>query len=531
MTRSLVRIGDAVRGLAPWRARLLAMLAGALSALAFAPFGVFPLLLLGFAALVVLLDAAQARPRPIRAAAWLGWAFGFGQFAVGLHWIAFAFLVDPTQHAWQIPFVAVLFPGGLALFTALAAAVAMRLWRKGAARIFVFAACYGLSEWLRGHVLTGFPWNLAAYGWGAVSGVLQSLALFGVYGLSLLTALFGASLAELFAEDGEREFPMIMTVVFALVFLGGALRLATVRIDEVPGVRLRIVQPNIAQADKYRPELIDRNWNRLLELSNAPAKEPVTHILWPEAAPPFVLTRSPEALDAIALLTGRDKVLMTGAVRVLRGEPRNRYYNSFYLFGHGGRLLDIYDKAHLVPFGEYLPYEDVLGRLGLTKIVGLAGSFAVGSGPRTLDVPGLPQSEPMICYEILFPDEIAAHRPRTILNVSDDSWFGPWAGPLQHLLVARTRAIEQGVPVIRATNTGISAVIDPLGRVRAELALNRAGVLDSNLPAPIEPTPYARSGAFVFWLLLAACLLGAYVSVQNLRFRAFRNRHPTVNVL
>jgi apolipoprotein N-acyltransferase len=531
MMQALFRIGDVARGLSPWRARGIALLAGGLSALGFAPFGLFPLLLLGFAVLVLLLDGCRAHPRPVREAAWLGWAFGFGQFVVGLHWIAFAFLVDSAQHAWQIPFVAILFPGGLALFTALAAAVAMRLWRPGAARIFIFTVCYALAEWLRGHVLTGFPWNIAGYGWGAVPGVLQSLALFGIYGLSLLTVLFGAALAELFAPDGDRAFPLIMTAFFALCFLGGALRLATVHVDDVPDVRLRIVQPNIAQADKYRPELIDRNWNRLLALSNLPAKEKITHIIWPEAAPPFVLTRAPEALDEIALLTGRDKVLMTGAVRVLRGAEGNRYYNSFYVFGHGGRLVDVYDKAHLVPWGEYLPYEDELKRFGLTKIVGVGGSFAVGSGPRTLDVPGLPQAEPMICYEILFPDEVAAHRPRVILNVSDDSWFGPWAGPLQHLLVARTRAIEQGVPVIRATNTGISAVIDPLGRVRAQLELGRAGVLDSRLPVAIEPTPYTRTGAFVFWLLLCGCMLAGYLAVHNLRIRAFRDRCPTVNVL
>ncbi len=530
MTDALLRTGAFVRGLSPWRARGFAMLMGALSALGFAPFGLFPLLLLGFAALVVLLDGAITRPRPVREAAWLGWAFGFGQFVVGLHWIAFAFLVDPSQHEWQIPFVAVLFPGGLALFTALAAAVAARLWWPGAARIFVFTVCYALSEWLRGHVLTGFPWNIAGYGWAAVPGVLQSLALWGIYGLSLLTVLFGASLAELFAPEGERAFPLLMTALFALVFAGGALRLATVAVDDVPGVELRIVQPNIAQADKYKPELIDRNWNRLLALSNLPAKVKITHILWPEAAPPFVLTRSPEALDEIALLTGRDKVLMTGAVRVLRAPDRTRYYNSFYVFGPGGQMLDVYDKAHLVPFGEYLPYEDELKSVGLTKIVGIGGSFAVGSGPRTIDVPGIAQAEPMICYEILFPDEVAAHRPRVILNVSDDSWFGPWAGPLQHLLVARTRAIEQGVPVIRATNTGISAVIDPLGRVRARLEQGRAGVLDSRLPVTIEHTPYTRGSAFVFWLLLSATALAGYLSVHNLRIKAFRERRPTVNL-
>jgi apolipoprotein N-acyltransferase len=304
-----------------------------------------------------------------------------------------------------------------------------------------------------------------------------------------------------------------MTLIFLAMFAGGWLRLDTVKIDEVAGVRLRIVQPNIAQADKYRPQLADQNWNRLLELSRTPAKQEPTHIIWPEAAPPFILTRAPEALDEIALLTGRDRVLMTGALRALRHGDHLDYYNSFYIFGHGGEMLDVYDKFHLVPFGEYLPLENLLRRLGLTKIVGIDGSFASGDGPHTFDVPGAPQVGPLICYEILFPGEVVgAKRPAWFVNVTDDSWFGPWAGPLQHLLIARMRAIEEGIPVVRAANTGISAVIDPLGRVRARLDLDRAGILDAGLPSSIEATPYARGGWYSFFLLLLGCIAAASIA-------------------
>jgi apolipoprotein N-acyltransferase len=509
-------IGDFVRGLSRWHARLFAFAAGALSAIGFAPFEIFPLLLLGFATLVLLLDGAQASARPIRNAAWVGWAFGFGQFLIGLHWVGFAFLVDPSQHEWQIPFVALLFPGGLALFTAAACGLAARFWPDSVARIFVFTFTYALAEWLRGHVLTGFPWNIAAYGWGASPAVMQSAALFGAYGLTLLTVLFGASLAELFGRRVDWRLPLAMTVLFVGFFLGGELRLTTVKVDDVPGVRLRIVQPNIAQTDKYRPALVERNWRRLIALSNAPAKQRPTHTIWPEAAPPFLLTRAPAALDDIAILTARDRVLMTGALRALRHDGDVDYYNSFYVFAHGGQLLGAYDKFHLVPFGEYLPYEKFFTRLGLTKIVGIEGSFATGDGPHTLIVPGAPPAGPLICYEILFPGAVVgAQRPNWFVNVTDDSWFGPWAGPLQHLLVARMRAIEEGIPVVRAANTGISAVIDPLGRVRARLGLNRAGTLDSSLPAAIEPTPYARSGDYGFWLLLLACATAAASVVYN----------------
>ena len=507
----LVRIGDFFRGLAGWRARLAAFLAGAISALAFPPFELFPLLLLGFAALVLLLDSAGMRTRPIWNAASLGWAFGFGQFLVGLHWIGFAFLVDASAHEWQLPFVAILFPGGLALFILAAMAVAMCFWRSGTARVFVFAIAYSLVEWLRGHALTGFPWNIAGYGWGASLGIMQSAALIGVYGLTVLTILFGASLAELFGQKPRWLVPGAMTGIFVALFVFGAFRLMSAPDQTVPGVRLRIVQPNIAQADKYRPEFVERNWDRLIALSRAPAKQPPTHIIWPEAAPPFVLTRSPEALDEIALLTGSDKVLMTGALRGLRNGKRLNYYNSFYVFGHGGRLLAVYDKFHLVPFGEYLPLESTMKRLGLSKLVGIEGSFSTGDGPHTIDLPGAPPVGPLICYEILFPDEVVeARRPGWIVNVSDDSWFGPWAGPLQHLLIAQTRAIEEGLPIVRATNSGISAVIDPFGRVRTELELDRMGTIDAPLPVRIEPTLYARAGKYSFWFLLLLCCAASY---------------------
>ncbi|HWA91524.1 MAG TPA: apolipoprotein N-acyltransferase [Rhizomicrobium sp.] len=507
---SLARLGSYLRALPPWRARLAAFLLGAASALGFAPFGAFPLLLLGFAGLVLLIDGAETTKR----AAWIGWAFGFGQFLIGLHWIGYAFLVDASAHEWQIPFVAILFPGGLALFFAAGTAAAARYWKPGPSRIFALTVALSLSEWLRGNILTGFPWNIPGYGWGASLGVMQSVALFGVYGLSVLTILLGASLALL--AERRPVLPLAMTALFALFFLGGEIRLAATKEDMVDGVRLRIVQPNIAQADKYKPALIERNWNRLIALSTAPAKIPPTHIVWPEAAPPFVLTRSAVALDEIAVLTGRDKVLMTGALRALRKDDGVRYYNSFYVFGHGGQLLAAYDKFHLVPFGEYLPYEDLFAKLGLKKLVGIEGSFSTGDGPHTVDIPGAPEASPLICYEILFPGEVVADaRARWIVNVTDDSWFGPWAGPEQHLLVARTRAIEQGLPVVRAANTGISAVIDSLGRVRARLGLEAMGTVDSGLPAPIEPPPFARGGAFAFWLLVLAMGASAVLAVQN----------------
>jgi apolipoprotein N-acyltransferase len=500
--KRLSSFGDWVRSLQGWRRLLFAWTAGLLSALAFPPFEAFPLLLLGFAALALLIDGALQSPRPLRAAAAAGWAFGFGQFLLGLHWIGYAFMVDPAAHLWQIPFVAVLMPGGLALFIAAACAVAAKFWRPGPSRLFVFAVCYTLAEWLRGHVLTGFPWNIPAYGWGASLAVLQSAALVGSYGLSLLTVLFGAALAELFASHPKWRVPAAMAGLFAALWLGGSVRLAVTPVPDVPGVRLRLVQPDVPQAEKYRRRYIVRNWRRLVELSATPGNP--TLIVWPEAATPFLLDEQPLALEQITALTAGRQGLLTGALRrEYLADEKVRPFNSFFVFGATGAIEGKYDKSHLVPFGEYLPFEETMGKLGLTKLTGIEGSFAAGGGPQTFALRGAGSFTPLICYEILFPGEVVpSKRPDWLVNVTDDSWFGPWAGPRQHLLVAQVRAIEEGLPVARAANTGISAIIDPLGRITRHLDLGKMGVVDGALPAAIAPTPYSRLRDGVLLLLL-----------------------------
>jgi apolipoprotein N-acyltransferase len=510
VTSTLLRAGAFLNKLAGWRQRVAATAAGAISALGFAPFDAVALLLLAFAVLVVLLDGVVARRNPVRNAAALGWCFGFGQFTVGMHWIFYPFLVDPAAHAWQIPFVALLFPGGLAVFSALGCAAAMLFWKPGASRIFAFALCYAAAEWLRGHVLTGLPWNLPAYGWEASLGVLQSTAVIGAYGLTLLTVLLGASLAEILAAPRRLALPTLLSAIFALVWLGGVLRLQANPTSYVADVHLRVVQPNIPQDEKYRPALVERNWQRLVELSLRPAAISPTVIIWPEAAPPVLLQRSPGALEQIAALTGPNRVLLTGNQRLASADGDQRvFYNSLYIFGHDGKLLSTYDKFHLVPFGEYLPMQGLLQVLGVTKLVGFPGSFAAGDGPHTYQMPGGPSVGPLICYEILFPGAvIGGLRPGWLVNVTDDSWFGPWAGPRQHLLAARVRAIEEGLPVVRSANTGISAVIDPLGRTIATLGLDQTGAIDSPLPRALAMPAYGRYGdaGFLVLLLLSTSL-------------------------
>lgn len=509
---ALERAAETIRGLNGLPRASLAFAAGALSALAFAPFGIFPLFLVAVAVFVLLIDGAQEKARPHWSAAWVGWCWGFGQFLVGLYWVGYAFLVDAADHGWQIPFVEFFLPGGLALFIALAAFAASYFWRSGASRIFVLTISYAIAEWLRGHVLTGFPWNLPAYSWGASLGVLQSTAVIGSYGLSLLTILFGAALAQ-FAQPARRAwlFPGAMALLFALLWIGGDVRLALTHPPDVPGVRLHLVQPDVAQRDKFRRRYQARNWRRLIDLSLVRSSPHPTITIWPEAAPPFLLTRVPEALDEVGYVAGSKRVLMTGAVRAFATPDDGiRFANSFYIFGPDGVLLATYDKFHLVPFGEYLPLAGLLEKLGLTKLVDGPEGFAPGTGPHTYDLPNAPPVGPLICYEIIFPGEVVGRRrPGWFVNVTDDSWFGPSTGPYQHLLTARVRAIEEGIPVARDANTGISAVIDALGRIRRELGLGQLGVVDSALPAAVPKTPFARFGDAGFALLLLALLYGA----------------------
>jgi apolipoprotein N-acyltransferase len=523
--RFVWQVCDSVRALTGWRRFSLAVVVGLFSALAFAPYGLTPFLLLGFGALVLLIDGAHTRPKPIRNAALMGWAFGYGHFLAGLYWVTYAFLVDPGAHAWQIPFVLIFFPGGLAIFPAAACAAAAWAWRSGHTRMFAFAIAYAIAEYLRGHILTGFPWNLPAYGWAASLGVLQSVSVIGSYGLTLLTILLGASLAG-FGDRTRRGWMLPAALIAGFVALWG---LGQLRLGEHPtrfvrGVHLRLVQPDVPQNEKYLPQDRYRNWSRLIALSEekgaAGAPKP-THIIWPEAAPPFLLARAPWALKDVAQLTADGTVLMTGAaraVRVAHGKPR--FYNSFFIFGRGGKLLDIYDKFHLVPFGEYVPFPKLLNALGLTKLVDMPGSFSSGDGPHSYAVPGAPPVGPLICYEVIFPAAVVGRvRPGWFVNVTDDSWFGPpgSSGPPQHLLTARVRAIEEGLPIARAANTGISAIIDPLGRVVVKLGSGRLGVVDSGLPLALHPTLYGRFGDWLFLVLIFSCVFVVYIGVRQPR--------------
>ncbi|HEV2551395.1 MAG TPA: apolipoprotein N-acyltransferase [Stellaceae bacterium] len=528
-----------IAGLAGWRRHGLAAVLGALAAKAMAPVDlapflngtvdVTPVLVVSFSGLVWLLDGTTGR----RDALLLGWSFGFGFFVAGLYWIAAALFVDIAQFWWLVPFTVAAVPAGFALFTALALLAAYEARRRFAlvasARILALALAWSAAEYLRGHVLTGFPWNLVGYTWaGGFPGsldVLQLVSVTGIYGLSLVTVTAAALPARL-GDFGRGRWAAVAAalLLIAAPAAAGAWRLAHGLSETVSGVTLRLVQPSIPQTLKNDPQAEVQNFQRLLALSAAQGADKITAVIWPEAAAPPLLERYPNIRQAIAAVVPRGGLLITGAERAepAQGWPPLHVWNSVVALDDKGAIVGTYDKAHLVPFGEYVPLR---GLLPMEKIAPSIGDFSRGPGPRTLSVPGLPAVSPLICYEAIFPGAVTdpQHRPHWLLNVTNDAWYGRTPGPLQHLASARTRAVEEGLPLMRAANNGISAAIDPYGRVLARLDLDAVGVLDEPLPRDVAGTVYAQFGDSTY--LALALLFLASIALLT-RYEVNRTARP-----
>jgi apolipoprotein N-acyltransferase len=512
-----------------WTRFLLAFAAGAAGALAMPPLGVLPALAVAMPVAVWLLDgAAEGGGRFARGtlltSAWIGWSFGFGYFVAGLWWLGAAFLVEPDQFALLMPLGVLGLPAGLALFPALGFVLARLLWSPGAARLFALAVGLGVSEWLRGTVLTGFPWNDFGMALGTHLALAQGAGVVGLHGLTLLAVLVCATPATLGTGGDARArwLPPALGMACLVALSGfGLWRLSGPAVASVPGVKLRIVQPNVPQDDKFRPENASAIMSRYVALSDR-ATSPqrtgiadVTHLVWPESAFPFVLAREPAALAQIGRLLPSSAVLVTGAVRMaepLPGEKGRRFYNAIQVVGHDGVILDSSDKVHLVPFGEYLPLSGPLTSLGLRQFVNAPGGFEAGVRRKMLRVPGLPPVSPLVCYEAIFPGEVrpAEGEPGVLLNVTNDAWFGTTPGPWQHFAQARLRTIEEGLPLVRAANSGISAVVDPFGRITAQLPLGVEGVIDADLPGTAPPTLFTRF-PFLYWIELSVFLICSQV--------------------
>jgi apolipoprotein N-acyltransferase len=512
----LCRLAQGLATLKGWRRYGLSFLFGVCATATLPPVDLTPLLLIAFPGLLWLDEGSCGPWASFR----LGYAFGLGFFVSGLYWIAAALLVDAARFWWLIPFAVIGLPAAFALYVGLTLLatklLADRLQLPGTARVFAFAIAWTVTEWARGHAFTGLPWNLIGYAWsggfpGAIA-MLQSVAWIGIYGLSFLTVL-AASLPALLGTPslapvsaGQRLAPAIVAGLLILVpgVLGG-IRLQTTPTGE-SGIWLRIVQPSIPQSMKWDPAAAERNFRLLLDLSAAPASRPIAAVIWPEAATPFLLERNPSHLREVAAVAPEGGYVITGAVRANPPpNPVQQIWNSLEALNGNGEIVARYDKAHLVPFGEYVPLRKTLP---LKKITPGTIDFTAGPGSRTIALPQLPRFAPLICYEVIFPGAVVDEddRPAWILNVTNDAWYGQSSGPYQHFAIARTRAVEEGLPLVRVANNGVSGVVDPLGRVLARIDLNTVGHADLPLPAAGEVTPLERRGD---WILLALLFLGA----------------------
>jgi apolipoprotein N-acyltransferase len=510
-------------GLSGWRRGAAALVLGALATLAMPPVHAVPVLLIAVPGLILLIDHSRG---PFHALV-IGLLFGFGHFVAGVYWVAESMLAVPTFFGWTLPLVIAVSVGGLAAllapFPAFAALLARALWPAGPARVLVLAIAWTVGEWLRGWVLSGFPWNLIAYSWAFSDPMNQFAALTGSWGLSFITMAVGGLPALLIdwrgrAADGAVQRPAraltalaLGAVVLAVVWIDGAIRLAGAVDEMVPGVRLRLVQANVDPGEKgntdQRAGILERH---MALTTQTPGFTEVTHVVWPETATLFLLEREPVLRARLGEVAPPGGVLITGVVRgAPQSGPLEHVWNSLAAIDHAGALVASYDKFHLVPFGEYVPARGLLPFL--SKFTPGAIDFSAGPGPRTLRLPGLPPVGPLICYEAIFPGQVVdrSDRPAWLLNLTNDGWFGTSSGPYQHFASARLRAVEEGLPLVRAANTGISGVVDPYGRVLVQTALGEMRVLDVALPRPLPGlTPYARfgDGATAALLVVAALL-------------------------
>ncbi|WCR10121.1 apolipoprotein N-acyltransferase [Paracoccus stylophorae] len=475
---------------------------GLIAALGLAPAGVWGATVVALAA--ILWRLARARPAAVF---WHGLAAGLGWFVLAMSWIVEPFLVQPDIYGWMAPFALILMALGGALFWAIPVWLAARVAPGWRSRIIAMAAALILSDWLRGWIFTGLPWARIGHVW-IDTPVAQAAAWIGAVGLSLLTLTL-ASLPALLWRPSERTiFGFLPGAILAIVLTGGLWAAGLARLAQpLPADRdavVRIVQPDAEQHLKWDPEWSAVFFRRLLDLSAEPGRRDL--VIWPETAVNFLLNDADEVLPAMAQAAGAPLVLG------IQRRQDSRFYNSLTLLSPEGRILSTYDKFHLVPFGEYMAWGDALANMGITAFAARYGhGYSAGPGPAVMSAPGLPDFQPLICYEAIFPQHLRGldARPGWLLQATNDGWFGRLSGPYQHLAQARLRSIETGLPLIRAANTGVSAVIDARGRVRDRLALGGIGHIDAKLPGALPETVWSRAGPAPVVILALLALIAA----------------------
>ena len=524
------RLTETITG---WRKALLTVFAGAIVTLALPPFDFLPAGFIGFPLLVLLLDSSAVSTatgwKRLLPAFCTGWLFGFGYFLAGLWWIGMALLVDAENFAWALPLAILGLPAFLAFFFAFAATFARIFWGAGLIRILVLAIALGITEWLRSFILTGFPWNALGYLLMPTPMLMQSVTITSLYGMNILAVVIFAMPALLFGGERQRfGWRSGLTAACALLIAHagyGAWRLQQAVSEPAPDAPvIRLVQASIAQDAKWdnqlRREIFDKHLN-LSTRTPASGKPLPDVIIWPETSVPYVLPQVDEALNAIGQALQPNQVLLAGAVRG-EGAAATAYYNSIFAVNAAGQVATTADKVHLVPFGEYLPLEDLLRSLGMQEVVELPGGFTAAPARHSLTVNPRLTLLPLICYEAIFPSELGYQGKSVdaIINITNDAWYGNTPGPYQHFRQAQLRAVEQGLPLLRAANNGISAITDSYGRITTQMKLNEIGFIDGALPPKATIFWGKPAGETQFFTLLFLAL-AISCGLQGIRTKRF----------
>ncbi len=480
--------------LAGRKRNFFAFLLGICATLTLAPFYFFPFIIPAYGGLFLLLQSARSRKRAFADGWWWGWGF----YITGLYWFCVALLTDPEKFAWAIPFCLL----GLNAIIEIYPGIACLLFyffrsrnKCGVTELWAFSFIWLIVEYARGHLFSGFPWNLAGYSFAFSDASLQLASIFGAYGLTFFAVLLGASVALI---RTNRIFVLAVWGIFAGLVIGGNARLDKAVEGEATGAVLRLVQANILQPHKWDPKMQQRNLNEYINLTKSPGLEKVTHVIWPETATPFVLRSDTSISYLLGSILPKKGSLITGALRSDGEGEKINYYNSVVMINEGGHILGNYDKHALVPFGEFMPLRYLIPK-SIKLPVG-DSDFAVGGGTQTLKWQGLPSVSVLICYEGIFPEYAVdnANRPEWLLSVTNDAWFGMSSGPYQHFAMARMRSVEQGLPMVRVGNTGITAYMDEFGRIKQQLGLETKGILDVTLRySTLKGTIYSQYGQII----------------------------------
>jgi apolipoprotein N-acyltransferase len=484
---------------------ILSFTLGLFSALAMAPISFWLILFVTFSCLWFLLQKCMTTKQVF----WIVWVFGFGYFTAGLYWIAAALFVDIASNWWVLPFAVMGLPAIMAFYPALALVLWHRLAWRGPARVILFIACWNFADHVRGWMFTGFPWNLWGYTW-IDTPLIQSVSLWGIYGLTLLTLVLVFLPIFWWQETqkkSSRAFVIFVLLLLAFLIPWGVAREKAV----IPSTdfRLRIVQPNIPQEAKWDEQQQLAHEEKLWRLTSQKTFSPPQMVIWPETAITLVGTNDVFRLENNLQQYLMPQTILAAGVLDVGWDDKNdvpTFFNRLAFYDGMGRRVGLYDKSHLVPFGEYLPFQEYWP---VRPVAFQAGRFTAGTGVQTMQIQSVPSFSPLICYEVLFSGETASKLPRPawILNITNDAWYGNSSGPYQHLVLTQVRAIEEGLPLVRVANTGISAVIDPTGRLVQTLPLNAEGVIDQFLPQALQPTLFARVGNIVFWSMLGFLLI------------------------